>query len=293
MSAKGQRATCLLALGMCVASAASAGDTRVLIWDERQPEQAQAYENFLGGAIGEHLSKQGGFRVSHGSLEMPEQGLGDGVLDDADVLIWWGHRRHAEVSRDRVEGVVRRVLEGRLGVVFLHSSIDARPFARLMEERAKQWALAVLPEEGRAGVEFEFKESPGRGVAFDAGLEVDGKRVRLTRPSGKIAAWRADGEPGHMWTRVREHPIARGLPGMWVIPRTEMYREPFHVPEPDEVVFEETWERGERFRSGCVWEVGKGRVFYFRPGHETYPVYRQEENLRVVENAVVWIIDNR
>jgi trehalose utilization protein len=68
-----------------------------------------------------------------------------------------------------------------------------------------------------------------------------------------------------------------------------MYNEPFHVPPPDEVVFEEKWDKGEHFRSGCVWQVGNGRVFYFRPGHETYPVYQQAEPLRVLENAVRWL----
>jgi dipeptidyl-peptidase-4 len=67
------------------------------------------------------------------------------------------------------------------------------------------------------------------------------------------------------------------------------YGEPFHVPKPDAVVFEERWDKGEHFRSGCVWKVGKGHVFCFRPGHETYPVFKQAEPLRVVENAARWL----
>jgi len=55
------------------------------------------------------------------------------------------------------------------------------------------------------------------------------------------------------------------------------------------VVFEERWDAGEHFRSGCVWNIGKGKVFYFRPGHETYPVFRQEIPLRVIENACRWL----
>ena len=89
-----------------------------------------------------------------------------------------------------------------------------------------------------------------------------------------------------------EHPIAAGLPAKWDVPQTEMYDEPFHVPAPDAVVFEERWDKGEHFRSGSAWTVGKGRVFYFRPGHETYPVYRQAEPLRVVTNAVRWAAPN-
>jgi trehalose utilization protein len=68
-----------------------------------------------------------------------------------------------------------------------------------------------------------------------------------------------------------------------------MYDEPFHVPEPDVVIFEERWESGEWFRSGCLWQVGKGKVFYFRPGHETFPVYKEREVLQLLANAARWL----
>ena len=64
---------------------------------------------------------------------------------------------------------------------------------------------------------------------------------------------------------------------------------PFHVPVPDEVIFEERWETGEWFRSGSVWSLGNGKVFYFRPGHETFGVFMEEVPLKIVENAVVWL----
>ena len=86
-----------------------------------------------------------------------------------------------------------------------------------------------------------------------------------------------------------QRPIAAGLPEQWDIPQTEMVDDPFHVPAPDAVGFEERWEKGAHFRSGCVWTVCKGRVFYFRPGRETYPVFKQAEPLRAVENAVRWL----
>ena len=86
-----------------------------------------------------------------------------------------------------------------------------------------------------------------------------------------------------------QHPIAAGLPEKWDIPQTEMDDDPFHVPAPDAVVFEEHWDKGEHFRSGCVWTVGKGRVVCFRPGQETYPVFNRAEPLRVVENSVSWL----
>ena len=112
---------------------------------------------------------------------------------------------------------------------------------------------------------------------------------RLSLPVCVFPAYRPDGAPSHVTTLLPQHPIASGLPAKWEVAQTEMYDEPFHVPVPDAVVFEERWDKGEHFRSGCVWQVGKGRVFYFRPGHESYPVYQQAGPLRVIENAVRWL----
>ena len=111
---------------------------------------------------------------------------------------------------------------------------------------------------------------------------------KLTLPQCVFPDYRPDGAPSHMTTLLPDHPIAAGLPPKWTLRQTEMYNEPFHVPTPDAVVFEERWDKGERFRSGCAWQVGKGRVFYFRPGHETYPVFWDENCLRVVLNAARW-----
>jgi trehalose utilization protein len=68
-----------------------------------------------------------------------------------------------------------------------------------------------------------------------------------------------------------------------------MYGGPFHVPKPDAQIFEEKWDSGQSFPSGCIWRIGRGRVFYFRPGHETYPVFKQSEPLKVIENAIFWL----
>ncbi len=62
-----------------------------------------------------------------------------------------------------------------------------------------------------------------------------------------------------------------------------------HVPAPDETVFEERWATGDWFRSGSVWNLGQGRIFYFRPGHESYPVYHEKTCLKILENAVRWL----
>jgi trehalose utilization protein len=81
----------------------------------------------------------------------------------------------------------------------------------------------------------------------------------------------------------------KGIPTRFEIPQTEMYAEEFHVPKPDLVLLEERWDLGEWFRGGLLWRVGEGNVFYFRPGHETYPVFRQPIPLKIVENAARWL----
>lgn len=271
-------------------------DVRVLIWDEQQPEQKQAYgEKFLGQTIGDYLAQQSGFVVKHASLADPEQGLADEAIEHTDVLVFWCHRRSKEQDDARTEALVRRVMDGKLAFIALHSAHWAKPFVRLMQERAKADALAKIPEAERAGARFEYvNESPlYKGVKTDTPLtpelERNGDIWRLHLPRCVFPSWRADGAPSHVTTLIPGHPISAGLPLRWDIPQTEMYGEPFHVPPPDEVVFEEKWDRGEHFRSGCVWRVGKGRVFYFRPGHETFPVFKQAEPLRVLENAIRWL----
>lgn len=275
------------------ASAAEPKPVRVLVWDEQQPEQAKAYDNFLGNAIADHLRAKAGLRVLSVDINMPEQGLDTATLDATDVLVWWGHRKHLEIKDERVEEIVRRVLDGRLGFIGLHSAHFSQPFMRLMHERAKLDAPRQVPEAERSGAKFDFstpvKRSPVKPESkLTPSLEKVGDVWKLTPPGCSFPAWRADGAPSHVRTLLPEHPIAAGLPATWDIPQTEMYSEPFHIPAPDAVVFEERWDKGEHFRSGCTWQVGEGRVFYFRPGHETYPVFRQTENLRAIENAVRW-----
>jgi trehalose utilization protein len=275
----------------------AANPVRVLIWDEQQPQQKEAYgDKFLGETIAAHLEKQPGLAVRTAKLDEPEQGLSDSALDACDVIVFWCHRRVKEQDDSRAEAIVKRVLAGRLGFVALHSAHWAKPFVRLMQERAQADALHQVPPSDRAAAKWEFLNGAPyyQGVKADARLTPfvergEGGVWKLTLPQCVFPVYRNDGAPSHVTTLLPQHPIAAGLPEHWDIPRTEMYGEPFHVPAPDEVVFGEKWDKGEHFRSGCVWQVGQGRVFYFRPGHETYAVFQQAEPLRVVENAVRWL----
>jgi len=100
--------------------------------------------------------------------------------------------------------------------------------------------------------------------------------------------WRVAGERERLWVCNPGHPIARGLDRYFELPHEEMYGEPFAVPAPEEQVFISWFEGGEVFRSGCCWRRGNGRIFYFRPGHETYPTYHDKNVRRVIANAADW-----
>ena len=101
-------------------------------------------------------------------------------------------------------------------------------------------------------------------------------------------AWRNSAETELVWTVAPGHPIAAGLPQPIVITEHEMYGEYFDIPAPDELVFISSFAGGEVFRSGCCWRRGKGKVFYFSPGDQEYPIYRQPEIQQVIANAVRW-----
>ena len=100
--------------------------------------------------------------------------------------------------------------------------------------------------------------------------------------------WREADDEEVVWTVSPTHPIAEGVQPSFVVPASEMYGEYFDIPAPDELVFISSYSGGEVFRSGCCFRRGKGRIFYFAPGHETYPIYHQSEIKRVIANAVRW-----
>ena len=100
--------------------------------------------------------------------------------------------------------------------------------------------------------------------------------------------WREGDDREVVWTVAPNHPIARGVSPGFVLERHEMYGEFFDIPAPDELVFISNFSGGEVFRSGCCFRRGKGRIFYFSPGHETYPIYHHPEIKKVLANAVAW-----
>jgi len=284
--------------------AAPAKPIRVVVWDEQQPIQKKAYANFLGNEVAENLRRVGQagkgrkeLSVHSVRLDDPEQGLSQETLDNCDVLIWWGHQRHGEVKTETAKAIVQRITSGQLSLIALHSAHWSTPFIEAMNERAISDARATLSRSERDKVEVRTVQPAKRLYRKDEPLtpssrkiaQADGSVVLEVRlPSCVFSGVRDAGEPSHIRTLLKNHPIAKGVPEAFDIPQTEIYDGPFHVPTPDAIIFGEKWNGGEEFPAGCYWKLGRGKVFYFRPGHETYPIFKQPEVMRIVENAVRW-----
>lgn len=279
---------------------APSAPVKVVVWDERQPAQKQAYDNFLGNQIASHLAAQAGISVTSVGLDDPGQGLANGLLDQCQVLIWWGHVRNREIAPEIGQSIVDKIKAGRLSLIALHSAHWSTPFVEAMYERTRLDVAARLRAGDGDRIEIRYVPPTQRYIVPRADARVtpyvwwrkfpDGiTKAAVHLPYCCFPAYRGDGQPSDVRVLLPDHPIAEGVPREFQLAHTEMYDEPFHVPDPDEVVLEERWKSGEWFRSGAVWKLGRGRVFYFRPGHETYPVFKQPIPLRIVTNAVRWL----
>ncbi len=295
-----------LAVALAVVAVGTVGcaqqkSIRVVVWDERQPKQRPTYANFLGNHIADNLGEQERFSVRSVGMDDPQQGLPDELLDDCDVLIWWGHRRQGEISVETSHRIVERIKAGKLSLIVLHSAHWSTPFVVAMQERAKQDALAKLSAVERAKAKVEWvgkfqRRAPARDADLTPSVSYEKREdgntlVRIVRPNCCFPEYKAHGKPSKFKTLLPNHPIANGIPEEFTLAQTEMYDEPFHVPAPDAVIFEERWEAGQRFRSGAVWSLGRGKVFYFRPGHENFNVFHQPEPLKIITNAARWLAD--
>jgi len=218
---------------------------RVTIWNEYTGEQrtgtaARVYPSGLHAAIADGLRDLlgGQATITTATLDQPGQGLPAALLENTDVLLWWGHKAHEQVADDTVARVRARVLAG-MGLIVLHSGHLSKIFVQLM-----------------------------------------GTSCNLR--------WRKAEDTELVWTVNPVHPIARDIPHPIQVPRQEMYAEFFDIPQPDELIFVSSFTGGEIFRSGCCFTRGNGRIFYFSPGDELYPVYYHPDVRHVLANAVLW-----
>lgn len=218
---------------------------KITVWNEYRHELseekvAKVYPNGIHNCIKDFLVANGFDDVSTATLDEPEHGLTQEVLDATDVLFWWGHMAHHEVSDEVVQRVYKRVMEG-MGLVVLHSGHASKIFQKLMG--------------------------------------TDSMMLR----------WRENDETEIMWNIMPGHPIMEGIGANVVIPQEETYGEHFMIPQPDELVMISWFTGGEVFRSACTFRRGAGKIFYFKPGHETYPIYHMPEVQKILCNAAKWV----
>ncbi|MEP6756734.1 MAG: ThuA domain-containing protein [Chthonomonadales bacterium] len=279
-------------------SARKVADIRVVVWDERQEAQKTAYPNYLGNFLAEQLSAAGGFKVTSVGLNDPNQGLTSEILDNTDVLVWWGHQKHGDVKDELAMDIAKRVQAGKLGLVALHSAHFSKPFTMLMDARTLEDVEKSLTPEERKKAKIithparrsTVKPTDPKTPNWTKIVQADGSvTVDVNLPVCCFYTVHAEGLPSHITTLLPKHAIAKGLPANFTIPHTEVYGGVFQVPTPDATIFGEKWDTNEEFTAGCAWKVGKGRVFYYRPGHETFHVFQQKENMTIVENAVKYV----
>ena len=205
--------------------------------------------------------------------------------------------RHSKITPETGKKIVERIKQGRLSLIALHSAHWATPFVEAMNAKSRQEAVAPF-----AGRDWTLEEVPLRTRYYlpkqdepptprtEIAETDDGKvRIKLYLPNCCFPAYADRGTPSDFRVLDPEHPITKGLPARFELPQTEMYADPFQVPEPDAVLFEESWKEGETFRSGLIWNLGKGKVFYFRPGHETYPIFLQKIPLQILTSTARWM----
>ncbi|MGF2143421.1 ThuA domain-containing protein [Vagococcus fluvialis] len=213
----------------------------VTVWNEYRHEKTdqkvqEMYPEGIHGQLKSFLDEE--FTVRTATLDEPEHGLTEEVLNDTDVLVWWGHIAHNEVSDEVVNRVHERVLQG-MGLIVLHSGHMSKIFIKLM------------------GTTCDLK-------------------------------WREADETCRIWNINPSHPITDGIGEYIELEKEEMYGEHFDIPAPDELIFINWYQGGEVFRGGCTYKRGNGKIFYFQPGHETYPSYYNPKVQRVIKNAVKW-----
>ncbi|MGP3960250.1 ThuA domain-containing protein [Nonomuraea sp. 3N208] len=218
-----------------------------------------------------------------------------------NVTVWsenYHERREEEVRRrypDGIHGAIAAGLTEVLGErVHVRTAVLEDPEHGLTDEALAQTdVLTWWGHMAHDEVDDKVVERVRRRVLGGMGLLVlhsghYSKIFRSLMGTTCTLSWRDAGERELVWTVSPGHPIARGVPRPLVLEQQETYGEPFDIPQPDELVFISAFSGGEVFRSGCCYRRGLGKIFYFAPGDQEYPVYHHPDVRRVLANAVLW-----
>ena len=221
------------------------------------------------------------------------------MKDKITVIVWneFLHEKHNEAAKAVYPEGIHQALAGFLKAnqkLHLETATLEEPDHGLTEERLARCDVLVwwghiahdrVSDVVVDRVQKRVLEGMGLVVLHSGHFSKIFRRMMGTNCSLK---WREAEEIKRLWVIEPSHPIAAGLGQYIELPYEEMYGERFDIPTPDETVFVSWFEGGEVFRSGCCWTRGHGRIFYFRPGHETYPTYHNTDIQKVITNAVLW-----
>ncbi len=217
-------------------------------------------------------------------------------------VVVWGENIHEQkmpvVAKIYPDGMHSAIAEGirESGKdVEVSTAILQEPEHGLTKERLSQTDVLVWwGHAGHAQVEDVVVDRIQKRVLEGMGLVIlhsghYSKIFKRLLGTSCSLTWREAGEKERLWVCNPGHPIAAGIDRYFELENEEMYGEPFGIPSPDEQVFISWFEGGEVFRSGCCWYRGNGKIFYFRPGHETYPTYYDKNVRKVISNGVRWV----
>lgn len=218
-------------------------------------------------------------------------------------VVVWGENRHEQIEEhvramypDGMHETIRQGIEEHLGAsVSVTTATLDQPEHGLTEERlAATDVLLWWGHAAHAEVDDAVVARVHQAVLSGMGLVVlhsgHWSKVFMSLMGTTCTLrWRSEHDRELVWTINPTHPIAKGVPNPIVIPEQEMYGEFFDIPVPDELVFLSTFSGGEVFRSGCVFRRGHGKIFFFSPGDQDFPVYHHPDVRRVIANATEWV----
>lgn len=222
------------------------------------------------------------------------------MCENLSVTVWneYRHERSdeevADIYPDGIHALIAEQLDGRPGIARVRTATLDEPEHGLSEEvLAATDVLIWWGHMAHEEVRDEVAERVHRRVLGGMGLVLlhsahTSKVSRRLMGTSCGIKWREVGERARHWIVDPAHPVAEGLGECIELEHAEMYGEHFDIPAPDELVFVGWFEGGEIFRSGCCFHRGRGKIFYFQPGHETYPLYHNPEVMRVIYNACLW-----